>query len=68
MRRAEDKVKGLAAYAVKRGIKILRNSQSDEAARMRIRRIRYNETHREFNKTHPHTGNALTGEPNDPNA
>ncbi|MEE3420689.1 MAG: FAD-dependent oxidoreductase [Lachnospiraceae bacterium] len=68
MRKAEDKVRGLAAYAIRRGIKIIQNSQSDEALRMRMKRIRYNETHKEFNKKYPHTGNSLTGEPDDPNA
>ena len=59
MRKAEDKVTGLAAYAAKRAVKIVMNSGSEEAKVMREKRRAYEESHREFAKTHPNTGNAL---------
>ena len=59
MRRAEDKVGGLLGYAVPRAFKILMNSGSEEAKMMREKRREYNESSKEFRKTHPHTGNAV---------
>ncbi len=59
MRRAEDKVGGLLSYALKRGFKIIKNSGSEEAKEMRKKRKEYNESTKEFHKTHPHTGNAV---------
>ena len=59
MRRAEDKVGGLLSYAVKRGIKIIKNSGSEEAKEMKRKRKAYNEATKDFHKTHPHTGNAV---------
>ena len=59
MRFAEDKVTGLAGYAAKRAIKIIRNSGSEEAKVMREKRKKYQAETREFRKTHPNTGNAM---------
>ena len=58
MRMAEDKVAGLASYAIKRAAKIVANSGSEEAKIMREKRREYNRTHKEFNRTHPFTGNS----------
>ena len=57
MRMAEDKVKGLIPYQLKRGLKILANANSDEAKKMRQKKKEYEEKNREYNRTHPHTGN-----------
>ena len=59
MRRAEDKVGGLAAYAIPRAFKIILNSGSEEAKLMRKKRKQYNKSTKEFHKTHPHTGNGV---------
>ncbi len=58
MRVAEDKVGGLASYAIKRAVKIVANSGSEEAKTMREKRREYNRTHQGFNRTHPYTGNS----------
>ncbi|MDD7086734.1 MAG: 4Fe-4S binding protein, partial [Lachnospiraceae bacterium] len=58
MRFAEDKVSGLAGYAVKRAFRILANAGSQEAKMMRAKRKEYNRTHKEFNKKNPYTGNS----------
>ena len=58
MRFAEDKVGGLAGYAVKRAFRILANAGSEEAKMMRAKRKEYNRTHKEFNKKNPFTGNS----------
>jgi ferredoxin len=58
MRVAEDKVGGLASYAIKRAVKIVANSGSEEAKIMREKRREYNRTHQGFNRTHPYTGNS----------
>ena len=62
MRRAEDKVGGLATYAIPRAVKILLHSGSEEAKIMRKKRKEYNKATKEFHKTHPHTGNAVNVE------
>ena len=62
MRRAEDKVGGLASYAIPRAFKILLHSGSEEAKMMRQKRKEYEEATREFHKTHPHTGNSVSVE------
>lgn len=59
MRRAEDKVGGLAGYAISRAFKILVHSGSQEAKAMRKKRREYNAAAKEFHKDHPHTGNAV---------
>ena len=59
MRFAEDKVTGLAGYAAKRAIKIIRNAGSEEAKVMRERRKKYKAESAEFAKTHPNTGNGM---------
>ncbi len=58
MRAAEDKVGGLAAYAIKRAARIVANSGSEEAKVMREKRREYNRTHKDFMETHPYTGNS----------
>ena len=55
MRRAEDKVGGLAAYAIPRAFNIVLNSGSEEAREMRKKRKEYKKSTKEFHKTHPHT-------------
>ena len=62
MRRAEDKVGGLAGYAIPRAFKILMHSGSEEAKMMREKRKEYNKATKEFHKTHPHTGNSISVE------
>jgi NADPH-dependent glutamate synthase beta subunit-like oxidoreductase/NAD-dependent dihydropyrimidine dehydrogenase PreA subunit len=59
MRMAEDKVGGLAAYAIPRAFKIILNSGSEEAREMRKKRKEYKKSTKDFHKTHPHTGNAI---------
>ncbi len=59
MRAAEDKVGGLAGYAIPRGFKILLHSGSQEAREMRRKRKEYNKAAKEFHQDHPHTGNAV---------
>ncbi len=59
MRRAEDKVAGLAGYAIPRAFKILLHSGSEEAKMMRQKKKEYDRATKEFHKTHPHTGNAV---------
>lgn len=58
MRPAERKISGLLAYQLKRGVKILKNAGSPEAKAMRAKRKAYKIKHKEFNKTHPNTGNS----------
>jgi len=62
MRKAEDKISGLAGYAIKREFKIIAHSGSKEAKMMRAKRKAYNKATKEFHKTHPETGNAITEE------
>ena len=59
MRRAEDKVAGLAAYAVRRAAKIIANRNSEEAKIMRERRRKYKKQSRKTRRKNPHTGNAV---------
>ena len=59
MRRAEDKVGGLAGYAIPRAFKIVLNSGSSESREMRKKRREYKKSTKEFHKTNPHTGNAV---------
>lgn len=59
MRKAEDKVTGLAAYAIPRMFKILFNAGSKEAREMRRKRKAWKKATKEFRKTHPHTGNSV---------
>lgn len=63
MRFAEDKIKGLVPYAMKRAFRILKNSGSEEAKIMREKRREFNKN-KEFNKAHPNTGNAVPMEEN----
>ena len=59
-RRAEDKVTGLAKYAIPRMFKILFHSGSKEAKIMRAKRKEWKKTHdKAWRKAHPHTGNAV---------
>lgn len=58
MRAAEDKVGGLVAYQAKRALKIVANAGSPEAKAMREKRREYERDHKEFNRTHPNTGNS----------
>jgi len=59
MRKAEDKVGGLMAYAAKRAVKIVANSGSEEAKIMREKRKEFERTHsKQWQKEHPYTGNA----------
>lgn len=57
MRRAEDKIKGLGAYALKRAFKIIGHSGSKEAREMRAKRRAW----KKANKNNPdkHTGYAV---------
>ena len=58
-RRAEDKIKGVASYAIKRGFKILANSGSEEAKMMRKKRKEFKKVRKELKaKGLMHTGNA----------
>ena len=59
MRMAEDKVTGLAAYAIPRAFRILANSGSEEARIMRRKRKEYNERTKEDRKINKHTGNGV---------
>ena len=56
MRRAEDKITGLAAYALKRMFKIIGHSGSQEAKEMRKKRRAYKKANK--NNPNKHTGNA----------
>lgn len=59
MRKAEDKVGGLISYQLKRAVKIVANSGSEEAKIMREKRHAWESTHsKEWQKAHPYTGNA----------
>jgi len=60
MRKAEDKISGLAAYAIKREFKIIAHSGSKEARMMAKKRKAYKKANKAFAKTHPDTGNAIT--------
>lgn len=63
MRKAEDKVGGLAAYQLKRMVKIVANSGSEEAKIMRAKRKEYERTHgKDWQAAHPNTGNAVEEE------
>ena len=57
MRKAENKITGLAAYAFKRMFKIIGYSGSKEAKAMRAKRRAYKKAHK--NDPNKHTGNAL---------
>ena len=57
-RRAEDKITGLAGYAIKRGFKIIANSGSKEAKERRKKRKAFKKD-KEFAKKYPHTGNSV---------
>lgn len=59
MRKAENKVTGLAAYAIPRMFKIMFNAGSKEARMMRKKRKAYKKATKEFRKTHPNTGNSI---------
>ncbi len=59
MRVAEKKVGGLAAYALKRAVKIVLHSGSKEAREMAKKRKAYKKANKEFQKTHPNTGNSI---------
>ena len=59
MRFAEDKVGGLAGYALPRMFKILFNSGSAEAKMMAKKRREYLKATKEFRKQNPHTGNSV---------
>ena len=59
MRMAENKVTGLAAYALPRAFKILAHSGSKEARMMRKKRREWLKSTKEFRKTHKHTGNSI---------
>ena len=62
MRRAEDKVGGLAAYAIPRAFKIILNSGSKEARIMRAKRRAYKKAAAARKVKLPHTGNAVNVE------
>lgn len=62
MRRAEDKVGGLAAYAIPRAFKIILNSGSKEARIMRAKRRAYKKAAAARKVKLPHTGNAVNEE------
>ena len=59
MRRAEDKVGGLAGYAIPRAFKILFHSGSKEARMMAKKRREWLKSTKEFRKANPHTGNSV---------
>ena len=59
MRKAENKITGLAAYAIKRGFKIIGNAGSKEAKLMRAKRKAWKKENKEWRKANPHSGNAL---------
>jgi hypothetical protein len=59
MRFAEDKVTGLAAYALPRAFRILLHSGSAEARMMAKKRREYLKSTKEFRRMHKHTGNAV---------
>ena len=59
MRRAEDKVGGLAKYAIPRWFKIMFHAGSKEARMMRKKRRAYKKATKEFHKTNPDTGNSV---------
>ena len=59
MRKAENKVTGLAAYAIPRAVKIIMNRNSEESKMMREKRKKYLKETKAFRKAHPHTGNAV---------
>ena len=59
MRKAENKVTGLAAYALPRMFKIMFNAGSKEARMMRKKRKEWKKSTKEFRKTHPNTGNSI---------
>lgn len=58
MRMGEEKVGPLLGYAVKRAFKIIGHSGSKEARTLAKKRRLYKKTHKQFNKTHPNTGNS----------
>ncbi|MCR5760840.1 MAG: FAD-dependent oxidoreductase [Sphaerochaetaceae bacterium] len=62
LRRAEDKITGLASYAIKRGFKIIGNSMSKEACEMRAKRKAYKKKLKETGDPNKLTGNAYTEE------
>ncbi len=56
---AEDKITGLAAYAIKRAFKIVAYSGSKEARMMRKKRKEFKKNYKKIKKEFPHTGNAV---------
>ena len=62
MRRAEDKVGGLAAYAIPRAFKIILNSGSKDAKIMRAKRRAYKKAVSARKMKMPHTGNSVSVE------
>lgn len=62
MRNGDDKILGMLPYALKRGMRIIKNSGSKEAKEMSKKRKAYNKAHKADKKTKPYTGNAV---PND---
>src|SRR5574344_1053037 len=62
MRNGDDKILGMLPYALKRGMRIIKNSGSKEAKEMNKKRKAYNKAHKADKKTKPYTGNAV---PND---
>ena len=57
-RMAENKITGLAAYALKRGFKIILHSGSKEAREMRKKRKAFKKQYKKNKAAAPHTGNA----------
>ncbi len=57
MRNADDKIAGLAGYAIKRGFKIIAHSGSKEAREMRKKRKAFKKANK--NNPNKHTGNAV---------
>lgn len=62
MRRAEDKITGLASYAIKRAFRIIGHSGSEEAKMMRAKRKAYKQKIKQLGDTRKFTGNAYTEE------
>lgn len=59
MLRGEDKVGGLAKYAIKRAFKIIGNSGSEEAKMMRAKKKAYNKEIKKAGDPYPNTGNSV---------
>lgn len=55
----EDKAGPIMKYAIKRGFNILTHAGTKEAKIMRAKRKEYKRNNKEFNKTHPNTGNSV---------